>query len=258
MATNSNIEWCHHTGNPWWGCTEVHEGCDNCYARAWAHKYGNKVWGNDQPRKAIKSVWGNFAKWQKDAETANEIHRVFVGSMMDIFEKPMPVIDSNGSTAGYKTDVLRDRVFNQVVPASPHLMFLFLTKRPSNINKYIPDLWKVLPPRNVMYGASVVDKKSMADVDRHLGKVNGQKFLSIEPLLEEISLLDWTGELPDWVIVGGESGPKRRPFDPDWARRLKAECYALKIKFFMKQIDKVIPVPEDLMRREFPDYHTIG
>jgi protein gp37 len=56
----------------------------------------------------------------------------------------------------------------------------------------------------------------------------------------------------DWVIVGGESGPKKRPFNPDWARTIRDECQEAGVPFFMKQIDKVQPIPEDLLIREFP------
>lgn len=72
MALDSKIEWTHHTANLWWGCTNVHEGCDNCYAEAWANRYGVK-WGNDAPRKEVKSVWGNLLGMQ--AKAATDGHR---------------------------------------------------------------------------------------------------------------------------------------------------------------------------------------
>lgn len=110
MALDSKIEWCHHTANIWWGCTNVHEGCDNCYAEKWANRYGVK-WGNDAPRREVKGVWGNLLGMQAKAASAGEIHRVFVGSMMDIFEKPMPVINTAGDSMPYQTDTLRRRFF---------------------------------------------------------------------------------------------------------------------------------------------------
>ena len=93
---NSNIEWTHHTANLWWGCVKVHAGCDNCYAMLEAKRRGNDVWGNDKPRRQIKNVWMEIEKYQKNAAEKGEIHRVFVGSMMDIFEKPMPLVDHKG------------------------------------------------------------------------------------------------------------------------------------------------------------------
>ena len=87
MAQDSKIEWTHHTANLWHGCTKVHAGCDNCYAEALAKRFGNDVWGNDKPRKEVKSVWNDLDKYQRLAKEANQIHRVFVGSMMDILKK---------------------------------------------------------------------------------------------------------------------------------------------------------------------------
>ncbi len=254
MALDSKIEWTHHTANLWWGCTEVHQGCDNCYARVWANRYGT-AWGNDAPRREIKGVWGNLLAMQAKAAAVGEIHRVFVGSMMDIFEKPMPVINTAGDAMPYNTDVLRRRFFEDIVPNSPNLIFLLLTKRPSNINKYIPSEWLANPPRNVIYGASVVDNKSAIDVARHMSTVNGMKFFSVEPQLQFIDFSK-DGLLNDiaWLIQGGESGPNRRPFITDWARHTRQVCEELGVAYFFKQIDKVLAIPDDLIIRHFPLY----
>lgn len=84
MGKFSLIEWTRHTLNLWWGCTEVHEGCFLCYACAWAKRCGFDIWGNDKPRRFIINAFTEIMKYQKLAEQAGEIHRVFVGSMMDI------------------------------------------------------------------------------------------------------------------------------------------------------------------------------
>jgi protein gp37 len=130
-------------------------------------------------------------------------------------------------------------------------MFLLLTKRPSNINKYIPDEWKSNPPRNVMFGTSPCNKETFDTLWPQLAQVNGMTFLSIEPQIGRVDIKDYRGRYPDWVICGGESGHGRRPFDTDWGRVLKNQCEFLGIPFFMKQIDKVIPIPDDLMIRQF-------
>lgn len=285
MGKNSKIEWTEHTNNLWEGCTNVHRGCDNCYAEVRANRYGNDLWGNDRPRRYNKAGWSKLKGWQYAAEARGEMHRVFVGSLMDIFEKPMPVVDNNGKPMIHiwdahvderpmKTKDLRDDFFNRVVPSCPNLMFLLLTKRPSNINKMVPKSWLNEQPSNVMYGASVVDQQSAKDVARAFAKVNGNKFLSIEPLLEGISMEpfmshrynqqdrteppidEWDMDV-QWVIVGGESGPNRRPFDPEWARSIKHDCDATGTPFFMKQWDKVKDVPTDLMVRQFPMCHEL-
>jgi protein gp37 len=271
MATNSKIEWTHHTANLWWGCTEVHDGCKNCYAFALAHRYGKHVWGNDNPRRLIKNVWEEMGKYQKQAAAVGEYHRVFVGSMQDIFEKPMPLIDNNGIPyvegvdEFWNTGQLRDKFFNEVVPNSPNLMFLLLTKRPSNINKYIPESWKTNPPKNVMFGTSPVNQETAEKLIVQLSKVNGKRFLSIEPQLEKIDLMakanDGTDrvllDLVHWNINGGESGHHKRPFDTDWARIIRDDCKAKGVPFFMKQVDKIQAIPGDLMIKEFPKYHNL-
>lgn len=251
MAQNSKIEWTRHTANLWHGCTAVHSGCDHCYAETLSKRWGNDIWGNDKPRKEIKSVWKDLAKYQKLAKEANEIHRVFVGSMMDIFEKPMPLIDSKGNKMDITTEELRQIFLRDVIPNSPNLMFLLLTKRPSNINKYIPESWKINPPSNVMFGTSPVDQETTDKLVPQLLEVNGKRFLSCEPLLAETNLIDYLNDI-SWVIVGGESGHGKRPFNSAWARFIRNDCEVKRVPFFMKQIDKIQPIPEDLMIREFP------
>lgn len=262
MAQNSKIEWTDHTANLWLGCTKVHEGCDHCYAETLSKRWGQNVWGNDKPRREVKSVWKDFSKYQRLAREAGEIHRVFVGSMMDIFEKPMPLVDSKGASMEMSTEDLRQIFFRDVVPASPNLLFLLLTKRPSNINKYIPQTWKENPPENVMFGTSPVNQVTADKLIPQLLQVSGNKFLSIEPQLGKIDLarikINHSSYVNsfcsgiNWVINGGESGHNRRPFNLEWAYDLKEQCKAIGVPYFFKQIDKVLPVPEDLMVREFP------
>jgi protein gp37 len=266
MATNSKIEWTQHTANLWWGCTRIHDGCDNCYAFDIASRWRNNVWGDNNPRRLIVSVWKDLHNYQKQAKKAGEIHRVFVGSMMDVFEKPMPLVDHNGNpyregeSEFWNTGQLRDKFFNEVVPNSPNLMFLLLTKRPSNINKFIPQDWKTNPPANVMFGTSTVNQKTANGLIVQLSKVNGKRFISAEPQLEKIDLMATVKgdtdtvllDLVDWVINGGESGNGKRPFDCDWARLIRDDCKKKDVPFFFKQIDKKQTIPLDLLIREFP------
>jgi protein gp37 len=253
MSQNSKIEWTTHTANLWHGCTKVHEGCDNCYAETLSKRWGNDVWGNDKPRKLINSFFPDLKKYQELAKKAGQIHKVFVESMMDIFEKPMPVINNNGDTLVYDTDSFRQIFFSQITNGDyPNLMFLLLTKRPSNINKYIPESWKDTPPANVMFGTSPVNEETFDKLVGQLMEVNGKKFLSIEPQIGKISLP--INFKIDWIIQGGESGHHKRPFDLSWAMTLRNECAALNIPYFFKQIDKIQTIPEDLLVREFPKF----
>lgn len=254
MAENSKIEWTHHTANLWWGCTKVHEGCDNCYAETLANRFGDDVWGNDKPRREIKSVWKELDKYQKLAKEAGEIHRVFVGSMMDIFEKPMPLINSKGESLNHNTGNLRFKLFYRIDRGDfPNLMFLFLTKRPSNINKYIFESWKTNPPSNVMFGTSPVNQQTADKLIPQLLEVKGKRFLSVEPQLDSINIQGFLFHKGiDWVIQGGESGHNKRPFDISWAYYLKEQCEKTYTPYFFKQIDKVQPIPDDLKIKMFP------
>lgn len=249
---NSLISWTHDTGNIWIGCSRVHAGCDHCYAEALDNRWNGGHWGPKTNRKIVKSIWDNFKRWQVIAKTSNEIRRVFVGSMMDIFEKPYPLEDSKGNLlTGITTGDLRDRFFNDVVPKSPNLQFLLLTKRPGNIKKYIPESWLINPPKNVIYGYSVVDEETADGID-DLVEVPGYHFLSMEPLLGDVNLSKWL-ENPnwdydsvskpkyspkiDWIIVGGESGNNKeiRPMQIEWARSIRNQALAAKVPFHFKQ-----------------------
>lgn len=283
MAENTEIGWTHfprpdgslmpgHTANLWWGCTEVHEGCKMCYARVFANRYKSQwgdysLWGHNQPRKAISGVWKDLARYQKSAALAGETHAVFLGSMMDIFEKPYLLIDKDGvfiteSKDGEiaNTGWLRDRLFSEIsIGKYDNLLFLFLTKRPSNINKYIPESWKDNPPKNVMFGTSPVNQETADKLIPQLLQVKGKKFLSVEPMLGVITLDPFwlignythQGQI-DWVICGGESGHGKREFDTYWARDLRDQCAEVKVPFFMKQIDKIQEIPDDLLIRQYP------
>lgn len=276
MGMNTAIQWCIHTLNLWWGCVEVHSGCDHCYARVFARSKG-KGNGWDGVRYAVGSAWSNVMKWQAAAAKAGEVHRVFTGSMMDIFEKDRPVADWSGKPTGDWLATLRSRYFNEVIPSTPNLLHLLLTKRPGNIEKMVPACW-LDPggwPRNVMTGTSPVDQATADTLIPQLLAVPGPHFLSMEPMLGPVNLSRWLatrcprcdspspelhpavqfeGEvetcrhpyhrlprcqprtLIGWVIVGGESGPKARPFDLAWARSIRDQCRAAGVAYFCKQL----------------------
>jgi protein gp37 len=252
MAQNSKIEWTHHTANLWHGCTKVHEGCDNCYAEKLSHRWGNNLWGNYSPRKEIKSVFSDLDKYQKLAKDKNEVHKVFVGSMMDIFEKSMSLVDSTGNESEYQhTGKLRMEFFTRINQGRySNLLFLLLTKRPSSINNIVPVNWLDKVPENVLIGTSLSVQEHAQRLINMLNQVKGKRFLSIEPQLTEIENVDLTGI--DWVIQGGESGHGKRPFNIDWAYTMRDICKAQNVPYFFKQIDKIQEIPEDLLIREFP------
>ena len=255
MAERTSIEWCDHTANIWWGCTDVHAGCDNCYARTIARAKG-KGDGWEGVRYATVGIWKELPKWQAAAKAAGVQRRVFCGSMMDIFEKSQPVCDWKGNPIpGVETGQLRDRYLREIIPATPDLMHLLLTKRPSNILKMVPAEW-LEPggwPRNVMTGTSPVDQPTADILIPQLLRVPGTHFLSMEPLLGPVDLTGmacrplWPASEPripsiDWVIVGGESGPNARPMAHAWAGSLKDQCENADVPFFFKQWGEYAPV----------------
>lgn len=233
MGENSKIEWCHHTLNLWIGCTEVSAECDNCYARTLAGRYGWAKWGNDETRHQTAEANRKQAyKWDRKANALGETQRVFVNSLSDTLDPfaPQEWRDEIVLTAGN----------------TPNLNYLILTKRPQNFAKMLP-----LVTRNMWAGTTVGVKKSLARI-KHLQNADyfAVRFLSVEPLLEDLGELDLNSI--HWVIVGGESGTGKRPFNADWARSIRDQCKEHGVAFFMKQMDKVQPIPDDLMIREFP------
>lgn len=250
---NTGIEWCDDTLNLWWGCTSVSDGCSRCYAEALSKRYGHELWGNDVPRMRIKSAFANLMKIQITAEIRDDIRSVFVGSMMDIFERPMPLVDRNGDKLSYNTGALRDALFQNIsYGLYPNIRFLFLTKRPSNIKKFIPSQWKINPPDNVFYGTSSVDQKTYDTLVPQLLDVNGKRFLSIEPQLGQITLPSDAHEGISWIIQGGESGDNKRPFNLDWAYSMRDQCKNMGLPYFFKQIDGKADIPLQLRVRQYP------
>lgn len=249
MAKNTKIEWTDHTVNLWWGCTKVHKGCDNCYAETFSKRWKEDIWGNDKERKRINSAFSDLDKYQKEAKLTNKKATVFMGSMMDIFEKNKPL--KNKHLLAENIDDLRQELFLRISENKYNdIIFLFLTKRPGNINKIIPLDWQLEPPKNVWFGCSPVDQKTFDNLVPKLKEVKGNLFLSIEPQLEEIISVNLSGI--NWVIQGGESGHKKRPFNLEWTNSIRLECQKQKTPYFFKQIDKIQIIPKEYLIREMP------
>lgn len=241
MGQTTGIQWTDHTLNDWWGCVEVSPGCDHCYAKTLALRWGREVWGVHTPRYFTKKGFSQALTWQRAAEKEGVRRRVFVQSMSDIFE----ILPSNHPQR-YDMDFRRRRFFHEIVPACPNLDFQLLTKRVGNVWRSVPIPWmRGAWPANVWLGISVVDQK---EADRDIPKLIDLpapiRFLSCEPLIEPVDLTypcfngaDSFGSLPGlhWVIVGGESGAQARAMDPLWARTLRDQCGAAGIPFFFKQ-----------------------
>ena len=198
MSENTGIEWTDNTFNPWWGCTSVSPACDNCYAKAIDARFHQDAhWDNGAYKTLTESNWAGPAKWQRKAEKTGIRTQVFCASMGDWADNNAP-------------SELRARLFD-VIRATPNLDWQLLTKRAPNIKRLLPadwgDGWD-----NVWLGVTVEDCKHGLPRIEHLRQVPAKlRFLSIEPLLEDLGSINLSGI--DWVIVGGESGPGCRAMD---------------------------------------------
>lgn len=226
MGAQTKIQWAHSTMNFWLGCTEVSAACDFCYARDWAKRAGRpELWQGDRQRTSAKN-WEQPYKWNALAKAAGERHRVFVNSLSDFFDNQVP--------EEWRHDAFR------VIRDCPHLDWLLLTKRPQNIMKLAADFIADGPyPRfeNVWLGTTVESQHEAARRIPHLiGIPAAVHFLSMEPLLERVSITMWAKKI-DLAIIGGESGGKnRRGFRYSWALDLINQCREAGGAVFVKQV----------------------
>ena len=213
MSTYSRIEWTEQTWNPTVGCTKVSPGCKNCYAEGMARRL--KAMG-------LKGYENGFRLSLMPERLAEPLERrkptvYFVNSMSDLFHEKVPF------------DYIA-RVFDAMERAHWHT-FQLLTKRAERMAAFCAD--RRVPP-NVWLGVSVENKRH--GVPR-IGVLRGIdatiRFLSVEPLLEDVGRLDLTGI--HWVIVGGESGARARPMRAEWADNVRRQCLDADVAFFFKQ-----------------------
>ncbi|HEU4618006.1 MAG TPA: phage Gp37/Gp68 family protein [Gammaproteobacteria bacterium] len=212
MAQASSIEWTDATWNPVTGCTKISQGCKYCYAQRMAkrlHAMGNVRYRNNFDVTLHEDLIGVPLAWRNP-------RRIFVNSMSDLFHESVP-------------DSFIRRVFETMGQASWHT-FQVLTKRSDRL----ADVALRLPwPENVWMGVSVENKDATYRI-AHLATVPAAvRFLSVEPLIGPIRRLPLRDI--DWVIVGGESGPKARPCDLQWIREIRDRCEAARVPFFFKQ-----------------------
>ncbi len=219
MGENTKIEWCHHTFNPWWGCWKVSEACANCYAETWAKRTGNSVWGKDAPRRFFGDKhWNKPLKWNRQAKADGVRRRVFCASMADVFEDREDLVDQ------------RRRLF-RVIASTPDLDWLLLTKRPQNVIPLTPTFDDYLP-KNIWLGTTAENQERWDERVPVLASIPASvRFVSAEPLLGPIKM---GKHRPNWLIVGGESGPGARPMHKEWVESLRGQCDD-RTAFFFKQ-----------------------
>jgi protein gp37 len=283
VGKDSKVTWTHHTFNPWWGCSKVPDdpACNNCYAAAFAKRPGHNVWGTTAPRRLFEDKhWREPLKWDALAQTLGERHRVFCSSMADVFE------------ARQDLDEHRERLW-KLIDATRHLDWLLLTKRPQNIGPMLG----VEKRDNVWLGTTAVTNRHVNDrLPELLRNQAAVHFLSAEPLqalLNPHSFLphrfnrephcewcedcihdgpdrscmetrpDQHGPFLDWVIAGGESGPRHRPLDLSWVTSLREQCQAAGVPIFVKQDSGPRPgmrgrISDEDWVQEFPEVPCAG
>jgi protein gp37 len=223
MAKDSDIEWTHHTFNPWWGCVKLSPACAHCYAESWAKRVGMELWGGQAPRRFFSEQhWRDPARWNEEAKSRGTRVRVFCASMADVFEPRSDL------------DPWREKLW-RLIEATPWLDWLLLTKRPGQIKHVYP--WAKSARNNVWLGTTAENQR-WADrrIARLLSVEAKVRFLSCEPLLSAIELTPWLKDQQiTWVIAGGESGGQARPTHPNWVRTLRDQCKTYGVPFHFKQ-----------------------
>lgn len=209
---NSKIEWTNKSWNPVTGCSKVSEGCKHCYAEVMARRLkamGQIKYSNGFHVTTHEESLNEPLKWHKP-------QMIFVCSMGDLFHEKVP-------------DDFIDRVM-KTIEKTPQHRYQLLTKRADRMAVYFSNH----PiPHNAWLGVTVECKSSIPRIDL-IRKLNASvKFLSCEPLVEDLGKMDLDGI--NWIIVGGESGMQARPMKEDWALNVKQQAKTMNIPFFFKQ-----------------------
>ncbi len=213
MSTQSRIEWTEQTWNPTVGCTKVSPGCKHCYAETMARRLQTM---------GVQGYENGFRLTLMPKRLAEPLERrkptvYFVNSMSDLFHEKVPF------------DYIR-RIF-EVMAHAPQHTFQILTKRAERMAKFCRG---IEVPANAWLGVSVENRKHGVPRIDILRTIDAKvRFLSVEPLLEDLGAINLAGI--HWLIVGGESGPKARPMRKEWVDAVKRQCDQAEVAFFFKQ-----------------------
>ena len=222
MANGTQIEWTDATWNPVTGCSKITAGCDNCYAERFSERFRGVP---DHPFENGFDLTLRPARLTQPLSWKTP-RRVFVNSMSDLFHKEVP-------------RSFIDKVFDTMEKANWHT-FQVLTKRSSLLTRYLNQRYRTsLAPSHIWLGVSVEDAKNAVRI-KHLKDARASmKFVSFEPLIGPVGRVDLSGI--DWVIVGGESGPRARPMEEAWALEMRDQCRIQNVAFFFKQWGGIRP-----------------
>lgn len=213
MTTNSKIEWTEQTWNPTVGCTKLSPGCKHCYAEVMAQRLqamGTRGYENGFKLTLLSSRLTEPVQRKKPTV-------YFVNSMSDVFHENVPF-------------EYIDKIFDTIAKTPQHT-YQILTKRAERMAEYFKSRQV---PENAWMGVSVEDQQYGVPRIDYLRQIPARvRFLSVEPLLEDLGTIDLAGV--HWVIVGGESGPKARPMQKEWVEDIRVQCEEAGVAFFFKQ-----------------------
>lgn len=217
MSDKSAIEWTDATWNPIRGCTKISPGCKHCYASTFAERFRG-VPGHPYEQgfdlRLVPEKLEEPLRWAKP-------RNIFVNSMSDLFQEDVP------------TDYVLS-VADVMKRANWHV-FQVLTKRSQRMRDMLGrELRQIAALSHIWWGVSVEDRKyGVPRIDHLRDSPAIVRFLSVEPLLEDLGSINLAGI--DWVIVGGESGPRARPMKQEWVTSILDQCQAANVPFFFKQ-----------------------
>jgi len=255
--SRTKISWSEFSWNPVVGCSKVSTGCQNCYAEKMAFRLN--YMGNDNYFDVLNDSGWNGKTICIESALEKPLHwkkprKIFVCSMGDLFHPSVPF-------------EFIDKVFATTILCPQHT-FQYLTKRPKRMAEYFAtidirtltiDHWSF---PNIWLGVSAENQECADERIPILLQIPAAvRFVSIEPMLERIDLMQWlkTGKL-NWIICGAESGPKRRKCKLEWVRDLVGQCRVADVPVFVKQLSINGKVshnpeewPEDLRIRQYPD-----
>jgi protein gp37 len=217
MSDNSKIEWTDATWNPVRGCTKVSPGCAHCYAETFAERFRGVPGHPFEHGFDLRLV---PEKLEEPFRLAGS-RMIFVNSMSDLFHEDVP-------------DEYIERVASVMMAADWHT-YQVLTKRADRMVGLLrTKLRDAASKSHIWWGVSVENRRAgLPRVDALRGAPASVRFLSIEPLLEDLGTVNLEGIA--WAIVGGESGPGARDMDAAWVRSLRDQCRVAGVPFFFKQ-----------------------
>lgn len=273
MADRSRIEWCDSTFNPWIGCTKISPACDNCYAAvSTPARVMGVAWGTGESRQRTSpGNWKLPLRWQAQHEEFFAEHghrrRVFCASLADVFDNEVSphwrydLFNLIHATPDLDWLLLTKRIGNarQMLNDAAAAVCDDFCGAPT---------WEKQPWPNVWLGVTVCNQvEAERDIPKLLTLPASRRFVSMEPLLGPVHLVrlycvpscapvdvldksrrckthapgyclggcEWRWPALDWVIVGGESGPRARPIHPDWVRAIRDQCAKAGVPFLFKQ-----------------------